>query len=123
VAEEIACDRFAREFLLSGAFEFATKIGKPADEVLAKRVAAIALAAFVMIEVTPPEAWGGSGSHPSLAERFRELFATVAIPPTAYPWNIGAALLLAKLRASGRPLPQFVFADEKTLFERLISLL
>jgi Peptidase U49 len=123
VAEEIACDRFAQEFLLSGASAFATEIGKPPDEVLAKRVAAIALAGFVMIAVTPPNAWGGTGSHPPLAERLRDTFETIAIPPTAYPWNVGAALLLAKLRASGRPIPQFVFADEKTLFERLISLL
>jgi hypothetical protein len=123
VAEEIACDRFAREFLLSGASAFAAQIGKPVDEVLAKRVAGIALAAFVVFEETPPESWGGSGSHPSVAERLKDVFATVAIPPTAYPWNIGAALVLAKLGASGRPTPQLTFPDEKALFEQLVSLL
>jgi hypothetical protein len=123
VAEEIACDGFAREFLLSGVPAFAAQIGKPVDEVLAKRIAAIALAAFVVFEETPPEAWGGSDSHPSVAERLKDVFATVAIPPTAYPWNIGAALVLAKLRASGRPCPQLTFPNEKTLFEQLVSLI
>jgi hypothetical protein len=114
VAEEIACDRFAREFLLSGIPTFAAEIGITADEVRAKRVAAIALATFVIVAVTPPEAWGGTGSHPALTQRFRDTFETVAIARTAYPWNVGSALLLAKLRASGRPIPQFVFADEQT---------
>jgi hypothetical protein len=123
IAEEIACDRFALDFLLSGVRTFAAEIEKPADEVLAKRVAAIALAAFVVIEVTPPAAWSGSGSHPPLVERLKDIFATVEIPPTGYPWNIGAALLLAKLRVPGRQIPQLIFADEKTLFEQLILLL
>jgi hypothetical protein len=122
VAEEIACDRFARDFLLSGVPAFAAEIDKPAEEVLAKRLAGIALAAFVVIEVTPPEAWGGSGSHPPLAGRLNEIFATVAISPTGYPWNIGAAFLFAKLRVAGRQVPQMIFADERTLFEQLISL-
>jgi hypothetical protein len=123
VAEEIACDRFAREFLLSTTPAFAAEIRKPAEEVLAKRVAAIALAAFVIFEVTPPQFWGGSASHPPIAERLKDVFTNVPLSPTAYPWNIGAALVLAKLRASGRPLPQLTFPDEKTLFEQLISLL
>ena len=122
-AEEIACDRFAREFVLSGVPAFAAEIVKPADEVLAKRVAAIALAAFVMFEVTPPEFWGGTRSHPPIADRLEAIFTTAALPRTAYPWNVGSALLLAKLRASGRPIPQFTFADEQSLFDQLISLL
>jgi len=119
--EELACDRFAEKFLLSGVLDFADEIGELADEILEKRVSGIALAAFVLFEVTAPENWGGTRTHPPIADRLKALFSTVALPPTAYSWNVGAALLIAKWRASGRPLPQFVFADEKDLFEQLVS--
>lgn len=123
IAEEMACDRFARDFLLSDVPAFARMIEKPADEVLAKRLAGIALAAFVVLEITPSAWWSGSGTHPPIAERLKGVFEGAAISPTEYPWNIGAALLLAKLRAVARPPPQLTFANEKALFEQLVLLL
>jgi hypothetical protein len=123
IAEEMACDRFAKDFLLSDVPAFSRMIEKPAGEALAKRLAGIAIAVFVVLENTPPERWGGSGTHPPIAERLKGIFEGTGLSPTGYPWNIGAALLLAKLRAVSRPPPQLTFANEQALFEQLVSLL
>jgi hypothetical protein len=122
IAEEMACDRFAKDFLLSDAPAFARMIEKPTGEVLAKRLAGIAIAVFVMPEITPPDLWSGSETHPPIAKRLKEIFDGTALSPTEYPWNIGASLLLAKLRAVSRPPPKLTFANEQALFEQLVSL-
>ena len=81
IAEEMACDRFAKDFLLSDVPAFARRIEKPTDEVLAKRLAGIAIAVFVMLEITPPDLWSGSGTHPPIAERLTGCGKTRFIEP------------------------------------------
>jgi hypothetical protein len=70
LVEELACDRFARDFLLDMVPAFAAGIGKSTEEVLAKRVAALSLAAFVLLDLTPLQRWNTSRTHPAMAERY-----------------------------------------------------
>jgi Peptidase U49 len=97
-AEELACDAFARDFLLDHVSAYVAKSGEPIDLVRAKRAAAISLGAFAVYEVTAPEHRRGSSKYPPFADRFATLIAHAAVPADSYFWVFAATLLLATLR-------------------------
>jgi hypothetical protein len=97
-AEELACDAFARDFLLEQVGDYAEKSCEPINAILAKRAAAISVGAFAVYEVTAPEQRRGSSAYPPFADRFETLITGVAIPTESYLWVFAATLLLAILR-------------------------
>jgi hypothetical protein len=71
--EEIQCDSFARDMLLSQIGEFSRVSGYTVSNLKNKRAMGIALASFLMLVVTSTGNWLGTQSHPSIIERIRYL--------------------------------------------------
>lgn len=105
-AEELACDAFARDFLLDHVSAYVAKSGEPINSVLAKRASAVSLGAFAVYELTAPEQRRGTSEYPPFADRFQTLIARAAVPADSYFWVFAATLLLATLRRQnyGAPL-------------------
>jgi Peptidase U49 len=104
-AEELACDTFARDFLLGHASDYVARSGEPINMVMAKRASAISLGAFAVYELTAPEHRRGSSTYPPFADRFDALIALTAVPADTYFWIFAATLLLAVLRRQNYSTP------------------
>jgi hypothetical protein len=123
IAEEIACDRFARDFLVAQIDDYVKSRRCSSVEVLNKRAMGMALATFVILEVTPPEKWGGTRTHPPVGDRLRELIATVNLPNDQPFWIYTATLLIAKLRRESGLTDSINFMDIPDLCYKLHAIL
>lgn len=123
--EELECDRFARETLLSCLDRYSAHTGYDLGAVLEKRALGAALNAYFVLVLTPMERWAGSTSHPAVACRFRQLCdALEAVPSDAQFWLFLTSMLVAHLNLEKR-LPPVVEADHfkslcYALFEHII---
>jgi hypothetical protein len=70
--EELECDKFARNMLLDNVRAYCQNSGYRLQKVQSKRAIAIALASFVILEITPEKLWGGSRSHPAISLRIKQ---------------------------------------------------
>jgi Peptidase U49 len=123
--EEIACDRFARDFILDGVASYATSTGEEATEVLAKRAMGIALGAFVVYEFTTPDQRSGGSKYPPIADRLDTLIANLPVGDESLFWGFAATLLIAILirrnrailvpDADGRPLCAALIGEVRKL--------
>jgi hypothetical protein len=93
--EELACDAFARRFLLDGVTDYAARSRESAEGVLANRAAGIALGAYALYGFTPEAGRGGSADYPPVADRLDALFPEVSLPPNHWFWDFAASLLVA----------------------------
>lgn len=93
--EEIACDAWARAFLLDGVSGYATDVEQPAESILAKRAAGIALGAYAIHEFTPEGTRRGTAEYPPVADRMGDLFPQVDLPSNHWFWDFAASLLVA----------------------------
>jgi hypothetical protein len=93
--EEIACDAWARRFLLDGVTEYATTVKQETHDILAKRAAGIALGAYAIYEFTPEKGRSGTADYPPVADRLGKLFQQVALPSDHWFWNFAASLLIS----------------------------
>jgi hypothetical protein len=93
--EELACDAFARRFLLDGVTDYAARSRESAEGVLAKRAAGIALGAYALYGFTSEAGRGGSADYPLVADRLDALFPEVSLPPNHWFWDFAASLLVA----------------------------
>jgi hypothetical protein len=95
-AEELACDTFARDFLLGQVGSYVKSTGEPAESVLG---------AVAVYELTAPNARFGTSNYPPFADRFQTLIAGAAVPSDSYFWVFAASLLLATLRRQNYGVP------------------
>lgn len=93
--EELACDAFARAFLLGRAEDHINSSGELADDVVAKRQAGIALGAYALYEFTQDGGRGGTALYPPVAVRLDALFCEVGLPSGHWFWDFAASLLVA----------------------------
>jgi hypothetical protein len=93
--EEVACDAWARAFLLDRVSEYATDVKQQAECIRAKRAAGIALGAFAIHEFTPEGARGGTAEYPPLADRLGGLVPHDYLPSDHWFWDFAASLLVA----------------------------
>lgn len=100
--EELACDAYARAFLLDGVGDYATRSGEPREDVLAKRAAGVALGAFIIYGFTPEEGRGGTADYPPIADRLDALFPDVPLSADHWFWNYAASLLVASIVSRDR---------------------
>ena len=96
--EELLCDEFARAMLLDKIEQYATISGYPLRILKTKRAMSIGLASFFLLVLTPIEAWGGSRSHPPVAQRIQALADSLLLPDTDDFWIYLASLVIAQLR-------------------------
>lgn len=100
--EEIACDTYARDFLLDKIDEYAARSQQCPDKVLMKRAMGAALGAFMVQEVTAREVKAGTSEYPPFADRLDVLIGQVQNKANDDFWIFAGALLLATLRRLDR---------------------
>jgi len=95
VDEELACDAFARQFLLANAKEYAAASGEDTQLVIAKRAAGIALGAYALYGFTPKSARSGTSDYPPVADRIEAIFSNIDLPDDHWFWDFSASLLIS----------------------------
>lgn len=123
VEEEQACDLFAREYLIDGIDAYVSETGEPVELVLAKRALGIAVAKVLIMEVTPPQLWSGSGTHPSVGERVRVFLGGLSKPLTDNFWISVASFLAAICRSRGLLPDEVPFSSARELALKLAAIL
>lgn len=119
--EEIACDRFAREFLFGGISDYCRASGYAEDGVSNKRLAGIALGAFIVLYITND--WAGSETHPPLASRLRVLIRKDEASIRWAAWDYLCCLLLSVLRRERKLPAKLTFTNPQDLFEKLVKVI
>lgn len=121
VDEEHKCDESARYVLLQGAHTYAASGGNTIESVLMKRTVGIAVASFVVLQLTPVKERVGTETHPPVADRLTSLINDSALPSSGNFWYYLASCLLATLRAEGRLPERVVFGTARELSLELVS--
>jgi hypothetical protein len=96
--EEMACDAFARDFILDKVDCYVKKSGDPVSEVLMKRAVGIALGAYIVLEFTPTQAIFGDREYPPIADRLDALIAKIPAHVRHDFWIFMGSLLIAIIR-------------------------
>ena len=97
VIEELACDAFARQFLLDGAIEYATTYKEDPSRVIAKRAAGIALGAYALYGFTPSSGRSGNSNYPPVVDRIEAIYSDIDLPNDHWFWDFSASLLISIL--------------------------
>lgn len=121
--EEMACDQFAREFLLSKASDYAKLSGYPADLVLSKRAMSIAISCFLLFVITPKERWKDTESHPRIKKRIDALTNFLKISDDDYFWIYFSSLSMALIRFNKILIRPMTVENQKSYCLYLIKLL
>lgn len=104
VDEETKCDTFACGFLLDDLADYASEKCFPSEKVLMKRAMGLALAAFVIFEMTPADQLGGNKEYPPAADRLEMLIKQRRAEVDNDYWLFAASILVALLRRHNRTM-------------------
>ena len=96
--EEMACDEWARSFMLEELKHYAEKHGKEYQDVLRIRSMGLALAALTLHDITPELEHGGNQEYPPLADRLRTILCKTALAENDHFWVLASSLLLGIFR-------------------------
>ncbi|MQW61597.1 hypothetical protein GHK33_02465 [Sinorhizobium meliloti] len=102
--EEMACDTWAREYIMSKAGAYAKDHGHSYQQVAQKRAMAVALAAVIIHALTPQSEHWGSENYPSIGQRLATLIAGDNLPDDSPFWFLTGCLLIGLMRLDGRRL-------------------
>ncbi len=100
--EEMACDAFARNFILDRVDAYAERSDELREEVFAKRAAGVALGAYILHEFTPAEGKAGDEDYPPVADRIEALIAGLPADDKNWFWDFASPLLIAVLKRRDR---------------------
>lgn len=120
--EEMACDTWARDMMMSNVAAYARDNGHSFAQVAQKRAMGIALAAIIVQVMTPAHVQSGNDDYPPIAERIRAMIKGHKLSEGSPFWTFTACLLVAIMRQDGRPL-DFVAASDKAIVESLLDLI
>jgi hypothetical protein len=123
LAEEVACDAYATEFLMKGIHEYAAMSRFPAHKVATKRAIGLLIGQAIIVESTPEHRWNVADNHPPVGERLRTTLEALGLPPLDHAWVFASSMLLAKLRRVNRPVGVIDFATPLELYSKLVKLL
>jgi hypothetical protein len=102
--EELACDVWARDFMIAKLAAYAQAHGHTYEEVSQKRAMALALAATIIHVITPTAAQWGNSQYPPLSDRIKAIVTDFKLPPDSCFWFFAACLLVGIQRQEHRPL-------------------
>ncbi|MBS0546102.1 MAG: peptidase U49, Lit peptidase [Proteobacteria bacterium] len=102
--EELACDVWARSFVMEKIGEYVASSGQPYEKVLRLRSMGLAVAALILYEITPSWDHGGNKDYFSLATRLRAILQGTNLPPNDSFWLLAAGLLIGMLRKTRLPI-------------------
>ena len=118
--EELACDVFAREFLLAKTGTYCEASREPFQRVMTKRAMGVALGAFAVYLLTPRDGHGGTDEYPPIGVRLQALIGEVNLPPDSDFWIFTGALLICLLRLRDRTV-NVNFSNAKDLVDVLMK--
>lgn len=123
--EEMACDAFAREFLLSKVDDYARLSGtsNQTDLILSKRAMAIVMSAFLLFVITPKERWCKTNTHPSIKDRIDALTCYVKINENDIFWIYFSSLSMALAKKDKLLIEPTIVESQKAYCLYLIELL
>jgi Peptidase U49 len=96
--DEMACDVWAREFMIVKLATYAKEHGHDYQQVLLKRSMGLALAALILNEITPTWDYGGAKEYFSVADRLRAILGNTPLPDNSHFWVFAASLLIGICR-------------------------
>lgn len=91
ISEELMCDEYASDFLLSNVPAYSHLTGEEVDRVRAKRAISALVGLYFVAKLSPENSTGDT--HPSMRDRIKILFDKVGDAPAAYFWNFALAIL------------------------------
>jgi hypothetical protein len=100
--EELLCDAFACDFMLTEVERYSAQSGEPALAVYRKRAIAVILGLTLPLTVVDVGYWNGTTEHPSLRQRIQEITERIALPPNDLFWIYSSTILMARLQSQGR---------------------
>jgi len=118
--EEVACDSWARDFMMSGLAAYAKTHGHSYAEVQGKRAAGITLAAVIIHAITPVHAHWGNQQYPPIAERLTAMIQGYTLPEGSSFWMFTACMLIALMRLENRPLDVIAKSNQE-MVEKLLN--
>ena len=102
--EEIACDAWARDYIISCLAAYAQQNGHSYAQVQQKRAMGITLAAATIHVITPSHAHWGGRQYPPIAERLTTMIGGHNLSADSPFWVFTSCLLIALMRQEHRPL-------------------
>jgi hypothetical protein len=99
--EELEFDLFAQSMIFDKLHDYAKQNGYDLlglKWLKSKRAMSISLALFFMLVITPKKNWGGTDTHPNIAERIASLLGRLSIHYDDTFWIYTASLFLAHIR-------------------------
>lgn len=121
--EEMECDRYAREFLLSNIEEYSEQSDYDIDKLKTKRAMSIALASLLLLVITPRDRWIDSPLHPSVIERIKVLADYLELPENDNFWVYLSSLLLAQIEQHDINLESQLIRSQKSYCYELLKML
>lgn len=118
--EEIACDAWARDYMISGLAAYAQQHGHSYAQVQEKRAMGIALAAATIHVITPSHAHWGGRQYPPIAERLTTMIGGYNLSADSPFWVFTSCLLIALMRQEHRPL-DIVASSNQEMVEALLE--
>jgi Peptidase U49 len=122
IAEEKACDAYAREMMLGNVAEYEEVAGYPASLVRAKRIIGILFAKLVIVAITPKPIWASSHDYPSVGDRIRGLIMEIDDDAPPSLWAVCAGLLAVFARHYGLITEPIEFGSIRELAFSLVNL-
>ena len=118
--EEIACDTYARTFMMSELAAYAKTHGHDFAQVQQKRAMGITLAAVIVHAMTPSHARWGNSDYPPISERLTAMIRGYSLPADSSFWAFTACVLIALMRQENRPL-DIVACSNKEMVDMLLD--
>lgn len=121
VEEEMRCDEYARSFLFDEVAQYSQMSGDDLYKVISKRAMAVALASFLIFELTPAAARYGSESHPPVIDRIEHVLQFPSLSPDDNYWLYLGSILMTKARLEGATITPFQFGSRKQFCESVFE--
>lgn len=113
--EEMQCDAFATEMMLSQINRYSDSSSYPEDKVRMKRAMGIALGNVFLAVVTPEANLGGTASHPPVYKRWSATLGGIELEENDFYWLYFSSLAIALLKHKGIQFPSQVVVNFKQL--------
>lgn len=111
--EEMQCDAFASEMILSQVGKYSSSSGYPEDKVHMKRAIGIALGNAFLAVATPISCLSGTKSHPPVHKRWSATLASINLEENDFYWLYFASLAIALLKYKNIRFPPIKVANFK----------
>jgi hypothetical protein len=113
--EEMECDSFASNLMLSKIDDYSITSGYPADKVRMKRSMGIALGSAFLAVATPRHNLGGTASHPPVHKRWSAVLGKIDLEEGDFYWLYFASLAIALMKYKEIDFPPQAVASYKQL--------